>query len=121
VAGASEEEVYSKLKLDFIPAELRENCGEIEAAEQHRLPRLVELADMRGDLQMHTTASDGRNSIDEMAAAARALGYEYIALTDHSKAVTVANGLDEKRTREQIRAIRAANERGPGIRILAGS
>ncbi len=121
VAGASEEEVYAKLKLDFIPPELRENCGEIEAAEEHRLPHLVELADVRGDLQMHTTASDGRNSIEEMAAAAKALGYEYIALTDHSKAVTVANGLDEKRTLEQIRLIRAANEQGPGIRILAGS
>ena len=121
VAGASEEEVYAKLKLDFIPPELRENTGEIEAAEEHRLPHLIELADMRGDLQMHTTASDGKNSIEEMAEAARKLGYEYIALTDHSKAVTVANGLDEKRTREQIRKIRAANQRELGIRVLAGS
>ena len=121
VAGKTEEEIYAKLKLDFIPPELRENTGEIEAAAEHRLPELIELADMRGDLQMHTTASDGRNSIEEMAAAARALGYEYIALTDHSKAVTVANGLDEKRTREQIRKIHAANARKPGIRILAGS
>ena len=121
VAGATEEEIYAKLKLDFIPPELRENTGEIEAAEQHKLPHLVELADIRGDLQMHTTASDGRNSIEEMAAAARALGYDYIALTDHSKAVTVANGLDEKRTREQIRKIHAANAKKPGIRILAGS
>jgi DNA polymerase (family 10) len=121
VAGTTEEEIYAKLKLDFIPPELRENTGEIEAAEHHKLPHLVELADIRGDLQMHTTASDGRNSIEEMAAAARALGYEYIALTDHSKAVTVANGLDEKRTREQIRKIHAANAKKPGIRILAGS
>jgi DNA polymerase (family 10) len=121
VAGTTEEEIYAKLKLDFIPPELRENTGEIEAAEQHRLPRLITLDDIRGDLQMHTTASDGRNSIEEMAAAARALGYEYIALTDHSKAVTVANGLDEKRTREQIRKIAAANAKKPGIRILAGS
>jgi len=121
VAGETEEEVYAKLKLDFIPPELRENTGEIEAAEHHRLPHLVELGDIRGDLQMHTTASDGKNSIEEMAAAARAMGYEYIALTDHSQAVTVANGLDEKRTREQIRKIRAVNERRPGIRILAGS
>ena len=111
----------AKLKLDFIPPELRENTGEIEAAEHHKLPHLIELADIRGDLQMHTTASDGRNSIEEMAAAARALGYDYIALTDHSKAVTVANGLDEKRTREQIRKIHAANAKKPGIRILAGS
>jgi DNA polymerase (family X) len=121
VAGTTEEEIYAKLKLDFIPPELRENTGEIEAAEHHQLPHLVDLADIRGDLQMHTTASDGRNSIEEMAAAARALGYDYIALTDHSKAVTVANGLDEKRTREQIRKIHAANARKPGIRILAGS
>src|SRR4029079_4866344 len=106
--------------LDFIPPELRENAGEIEAAEEHRLPHLIELADMRGDLQMHTTASDGKKSIEEMAAAARALGYEYIAITDHSKAVTVANGMDETRTREQIRKIRAADTGGLGIRVLAG-
>ncbi len=120
VAGATEEEIYAKLRLDFIPPELRENAGEIEAAEEHRLPRLIELSDLRGDLQMHSTTSDGKNSIEEMAEAARARGYQYIAITDHSKAVTVANGMDEKRTREQIRAIRAANERPLGIRILAG-
>ncbi len=120
VAGATEKEVYAKLGLDFIPPELRENTGEIEAAEQHRLPHLIELSDMRGDLQMHTTASDGKNSIEEMAEAARARGYQYIALTDHSQAVTVANGMDEKRTREQIRKIRAANEKKLGIRVLAG-
>jgi len=120
VAGKSEEEIYAKLKLDFIPPELRENTGEIDAAAEHRLPKLITLADMRGDLQMHTTASDGKNSIEEMAEAARKLGHEYIALTDHSKAVTVANGLDEKRMLEQIKKIRAANARGLGIRILAG-
>jgi DNA polymerase (family X) len=121
VAGASEEEIYAKLKLDYIPPELRENTGEIDAAAEHRLPHLIERGDIRGDLQMHTTASDGKNSIEEMAAAARKLGYEYIAITDHSKAVTVANGLDEKRTREQIRKIHTANNRRPGLRILAGS
>jgi len=120
VAGKTEEEIYAKLKLDFIPPELRENTGEIEAAEAHRLPKLVTREDIRGDLQMHTTASDGKNSIEEMAAAARALGHQYIALTDHSKAVTVANGLDEKRMMEQIKKIRAANSRGLGIRLLAG-
>ena len=120
VAGKSEEEIYAKLKLDFIPPELRENTGEIDAAAEHRLPKLITLADMRGDLQMHTTASDGKNSIEEMAEAARKLGHQYIALTDHSKAVTVANGLDEKRMLEQIKKIRAANARGLGIRILAG-
>jgi DNA polymerase (family 10) len=121
VARAAEEEIYAKLDLDYIPPELRENTGEIDAAAEHRLPRLVELADIRGDLQMHTTASDGRNSIEEMALAAKELGYEYISLTDHSKAVTVANGLDEKRTLEQIKKIRAANEKQLGIRILASS
>jgi DNA polymerase (family 10) len=121
VARASEEEIYAKLGLDYIPPELRENTGEIDAAAEHRLPQLVELKDMRGDLQMHTTASDGRNSIEEMALAAKELGYEYISLTDHSKAVTVANGLDEKRTLEQIKKIHAANAKHLGIRILASS
>src|SRR5579863_2029072 len=121
VARATEEEIYAKLELDYIPPELRENTGEIDAAAEHRLPQLVELKDMRGDLQMHTTASDGRNSIEEMALAAKELGYEYISLTDHSKAVTVANGLDEKRTLEQIKKIRTSNEKHLGIRILASS
>jgi len=94
--------------------------GEIEAAENGTLPHLVTLADIRGDLQMHTTASDGRNSIEEMGEAARELGYEYIALTDHSQAVIVANGMDEKRTLEQIKKIRAAQSRVEGIRLLAG-
>src|SRR5580704_7781932 len=121
VARATEEEIYAKLGLDYIPPELRENTGEIDAAAEHRLPDLVELADIRGDLQMHTTASDGKNSIEEMALAAKDLGYEYISLTDHSKAVTVANGLDEKRTLEQIKKIHAANARSLGIRVLASS
>jgi DNA polymerase (family X) len=119
VAGKTEEEIYSKLKLAYIEPELREMTGEIEAAESGNLPKLVELADIRGDAQMHTTASDGRNSIEEMGQAARELGYDYIVLTDHSKAVTVANGLDEKRTLEQIKKIRAAKV--PGIKLLAGS
>jgi DNA polymerase (family 10) len=118
IAGTTEEEVYAKLKLDFIPPELRENCGEIEAAAEHRLPKLIEQSDLRGDLQMHTTASDGRHSIEEMARAARKIGYEYIAITDHSKAVTVANGMDEARTLEHMRVIRATKVNG--IRILAG-
>jgi DNA polymerase (family 10) len=121
VARATEEEIYAKLGLDYIPPELRENTGEIDAAAEKRMPRLIELKDMRGDLQMHTTASDGKNSIEEMALAAKALGYDYIALTDHSKAVTVANGLDEKRTLEQIQKIRGANAKNLGIRILASS
>jgi DNA polymerase (family 10) len=118
VAGATEEEVYAKLNLDFIPPELRENCGEIDAAEQHRLPKLIQQSDLRGDLQMHTTESDGRHTIEQMAEAARKMGYEYIAITDHSKAVTVANGMDEARTREHAREIRTAKV--AGMRILAG-
>ena len=121
VAGRTEEEIYERLKLDFIPPELRENTGEIEAAEKYQLPKLVELRDIKGDLQMHTTASDGKNSIEEMAEAARALGHEYIAITDHSKAVTVANGLDEKRMAAHIKKIHAANEKRLGIRVLAGA
>jgi DNA polymerase (family X) len=121
VARATEEEIYAKLGLDYIPPELRENTGEIEAAAEHRLPRLIEAGNIRGDLQMHTTASDGKNSIEEMARAAKDLGYEYISLTDHSKAVTVANGLDEKRTLEQIKKIHAANAKNLGIRLFASS
>jgi DNA polymerase (family X) len=121
VAGATEGEIYAKLKLDFIPPEMRENTGEIEAAETHALPRLIELADVRGDLQMHTPASDGKNTIEEMALAAKALGHEYIAITDHSKSVTIANGLSESRMTEHIRALHAANDKNLGIRVLAGS
>ncbi|HWZ53242.1 MAG TPA: DNA polymerase/3'-5' exonuclease PolX [Candidatus Acidoferrales bacterium] len=120
IGSKTEEEIYAKLKLPYIEPELREMRGEIEAAELGKLPVLVKLADMRGDVQMHSTASDGRNTVEEMGAAALALGYEYIAITDHSAAVTVANGMDEKRTLENIRKIRAAQERVPGIRLLAG-
>lgn len=121
VCGKTEEEIYAKLKLDFIPPELRENTGEIEAAEKHTLPQLVTLQDMKGDLQMHTTASDGKNSIEEMALAAKKLGHHYIAITDHSKAVTVANGLNETRMAEHIKNLRAADAKKLGIRILVGS
>lgn len=121
VAGASEEEIYAKLKLDFVPPELRENTGEIAAAEMHRLPKLVRREEIRGDLQMHTTASDGKNTIEEMAEAARRLGHAYIAITDHSKAVTVANGLDEKRMAAHIRKLREADAARLGIRVFAGA
>ena len=120
VAGRTEEEIYAKLKLPYIEPELREMRGEIEAAEAGKLPDLVTLAAIKGDLQMHTTASDGHNSIEEMAQAARELGREYIALTDHSQALAMAKGLDEKRALEQIKKIRAAQERVRGIRLLAG-
>jgi DNA polymerase (family 10) len=120
VAGKTEKDIYDKLRLDYVEPELREHTGEIDAAENHRLPTLLKLEDIRGDVQMHTTASDGRNSIEEMGKAAAELGYEYIALTDHSKAVTVANGMDERRTLEQIKKIRAAQAKVPEIRLLAG-
>jgi DNA polymerase (family 10) len=121
VAGRTEEEIYAKMKLDFIPPEMRENTGEISAAEKHTLPKLIERKDIKGDLQMHTTASDGKNSIEEMAEAARKLGHEYIAITDHSKAVTVANGLDEKRMEANIKRLHAANSEKLGIQVLAGA
>jgi DNA polymerase (family X) len=121
IAGRTEEEIYAKLKLDFVPPELRENTGEIEAAEAHQLPHLLTREDVQGDLQMHTTASDGRNSIEEMALAAKALGHTYIAVTDHSKAVTVANGLDEKRMAQHASNLRAADKKGLGIRVFVGS
>lgn len=120
VAGATEEEVYATLGLDWIPPELREGSGEIEAAEQHTLPKLIEVADMRGDLHMHTRATDGRASLEEMAAESRALGYEYIAITDHSKALAMANGLDEKRVVDFAREVREKNRDGLGIRVFSG-
>jgi DNA polymerase (family 10) len=120
VAGKTEKDIYDKLRLDYVEPELREHTGEIDAADNHRLPTLLKLEDIRGDVQMHTTASDGRDSIEAMGKAAAELGYQYIALTDHSKAVTVANGMDERRTLEQIKKIRAAQAKVPEIRLLAG-
>lgn len=121
VAGETEEGIYQALGLDWIPPELRENLGEIEMAESHALPRLIEGGDIRGDLHMHTTATDGRATLEEMAEAARALGYEYIAITDHSKAIAMAFGLDEKRVVEFARTVRKINESGNlGIRIFSG-
>ena len=118
VAGKTEQEVYGKLGLDWIAPELREARGEIALAREHRLPRLVEVKDVRGDLQMHTTATDGKGTIEEMAHAARGLGYEYIAITDHSKRVTMALGFDAKRLREQWKAIDAWNATSRGFTIL---
>lgn len=97
IAAATEQEIYNALDLDFIPPELRENCGEIEAAANHTLPHLIVRGDLRGDLHMHTFESDGTNSIREMAEAAIARGLEYIAITDHSKLLTMTNGMDETR------------------------
>ena len=120
LTGEKEEEVFAAVGLPFIPPELRENRGEIKAAEEGRLPRLIELSDIRGDLQMHTKATDGKNSIVEMARKAKDLGYAYIAITDHSKAVRVAGGLYEKELARHLQEIEKASGLVPGIRILKG-
>ncbi len=120
VAGTTEAEIYSALKLDLIPPELRENCGEIEAAAEHKLPKLITVEDIRGEVHMHTVETDGRNTIEEMAQAAKERGYQYIAITDHSKNLAFANGLDDKRAVEHIARIRAANQQIEGITIMAG-
>ena len=120
VAGKTEEEIYAKLKLDFIPPELRENLGEIDAAANHSLPKLLELGDIRGDVHMHTVETDGRNTIEEMAEAARERGYEYMAITDHSKNLAFANGLTDERALAHIEKIHAAEKKMKGIRIFAG-
>jgi DNA polymerase (family X) len=121
VAAATEEEIYAALGMDWMPAEIRENLGEIEAAARHALPRLIQESDIRGDLHMHTTATDGHNSIREMADAALAVGYSYIAITDHSKNLAMTNGLDEKRALEHVARIREVDrEMGGRIRVLTG-
>jgi DNA polymerase (family 10) len=120
VAGETEAGVYEALGLGWIPPELRENLGEIERAAEGRLPELVELAQIRGDVHMHTTESDGRASLEEMAAAARERGYEYIAITDHSKSLAMTNGLDEKRAVAFAAEVRERNHNGLGLRIFSG-
>ncbi len=121
VAAATEEEIYAKLGMDWMPAEMRENLGEVEIAARHELPKVVEKSDIRGDVHMHTTASDGRNSIREMAEAAIAAGYGYIAITDHSKNLAMTNGLDEKRALEHIKRIREVDREMEGrIRVFTG-
>jgi DNA polymerase (family 10) len=120
VAGKTEEEIYAKLNLDYIPPELRENLGEIDAAEKHTLPNLITQEDLQGDVHMHTVETDGRNTIAEMAEAAKARGYKYMAITDHSKNLAFASGLDDKRAVEHIQRIRDANTNIDGIKIFAG-
>ena len=120
VAGKTEEEIYSKLKLDYIEPEMRENLGEIDLAEKHSLPHLITEADIKGDVHMHTVETDGKNTIAEMAEAARARGYQYMAITDHSKNLAFANGLDDKRAVEHIARIREAGKQIDGITIFAG-
>jgi len=120
IAGETEEAVYAALGLDWVPPELREMRGEVEAAASHALPRLVDRADLRGDLHMHTTESDGKDGIRAMAEAARDAGLEYIAITDHSQSLAMANGLDERRAVAHAERIRAVDAEGLGIRLLAG-
>ncbi|HMH45541.1 MAG TPA: DNA polymerase/3'-5' exonuclease PolX [Pyrinomonadaceae bacterium] len=120
VAGKTEEDIYAKLKLDYIPPELRENQGEIDAAEKHTLPALITQTDLQGDVHMHTVETDGRKTIEEMAEAAIAHGYKYMAITDHSKNLAFANGLDDKRAAEHIQRIRSADTKIDGIKIFAG-
>ncbi len=121
VASATEEEIYAALGMDWMPPELRENLGEIEAAAAHSLPRLIAESDLRGDVHMHTHATDGHNSIREMAEAALARGLQYIAITDHSKNLVMTNGLDEKRALEHLQRIREIDRQMEGrIRVFTG-
>ena len=120
IASKTEKDLFRSVGLRYIEPELRENRGEIEASKENRLPHLVSVDDIRGDLHVHTDASDGHDTTREMAEAARSLGYEYLAITDHSKRVTIAHGLDEKRLHEQIDAIDRLNATIRGIRILKG-
>ena len=120
VAGRTEEELFKTVGLRYIEPELRENRGEIEAAQKNRLPHLVSLKDIRGDLHAHSSATDGHHSLREMAEAAKSRGYVYLAITDHSKRVTIAHGMDEARLRRQIDAIDRLNATLKGMRILKG-
>ena len=121
VAAATEEEIYGALGMQWIPPELRENCGELEAAEAGTLPQLITLADIRGDVHMHTVATDGRETIRSMAEAAAERGLQYIAITDHSKNLAMTNGLDDERAQEHVRNIRAVDAEMAGrIRVFAG-
>jgi DNA polymerase (family X) len=120
VAGKTEEEIYNKLGIEFIPPELREDCGEIQVAAEKKLPDLITQADLQGDVHMHTVETDGKCTIEEMAEAARARGYKYMAITDHSKNLAFANGLDDARAEAHIKKIRAAAKKIEGITIFAG-
>jgi len=121
VAGRTEDEVYKKLGLDSIPPELREDRGEIDAAMRHQLPNLIPYDGIRGDLHLHTRWSDGQQTIEEMAQAAKKLGYGYIAITDHYSRMPIVNGLNEQRVRDQMDEIDKVNERLSGIQVLKGA
>ena len=120
IGGETEEDVYRAVGLPWIPPELRENRGEVEAARAGKLPKLVERSDLKGDLHAHTKATDGHNSLKEMAEAARSRGLEYLAITEHSRRLTVAHGLDVKRLRQQMNEIDKLNEKLDGITLLKG-
>ena len=120
IASATETDIYRALGLDFIEPELRENRGELDAAAGQALPSLITRADLKGDLHMHTTESDGRESLETMVAAARERGLEYIAITDHSQSLSMANGLDESRALANAERIRAYSKTLKGITVLAG-
>lgn len=119
--GRDEDDIYRAIGLPWIPPELREDRGEIEAAQEDRLPNLVEQGDIKGDLHMHTTASDGASSLEQMVEAARKRGYEYIAVCDHSKSLGIANGLSSERLLKRIGRVRELNEKLDGFRVLVGS
>ena len=121
IAGSAEEDIYQKLGLDYVQPLLREDRGEIEAATNHHLPDVIEPDDIVADFHMHTTASDGECEIAELAEAAKALGYQYICITDHSKSSAIANGLSPKQLARQIKHIRKINDTFKGITILVGS
>lgn len=120
LAGRTEEEIYEKLGLAWVPPELRENRGEIQAAIDGTLPRLVEAGDLRGDLHVHTNETDGRDTLERMAGAAATRGLEYVAITDHSRSLAMANGLDQSRALAHAERIRGLNGRYKGLTLLAG-
>ncbi|MFA4858381.1 MAG: DNA polymerase/3'-5' exonuclease PolX [Candidatus Margulisiibacteriota bacterium] len=121
IGGATEAEMFSKFNLQYIPPELRESRGEFEAAAKGKIPKLIEPTDLRGDLHMHTNASDGANTIEEMARTAQKLGYEYILISDHSYSTRVAGGLSAAAMEQHLKKIRAADKKVKGIKILAGA
>lgn len=121
VAGGTEEGVYEALGLELVPPELREDSGEIDAARLRRLPGLVRLEQVRGDLHVHTDWSDGHDSLDKVVAEAERRGYEYVAVTDHTQGLRIANGLTPERLAEQVTAVRRAEDAAGGIRVLAGT
>ncbi len=121
IGGATEEEMFEKFGMQFIPPELRETRGEFEAAAKGKIPKLIELKDIKGDLHLHTKATDGFNTIEEMAQAAKALGYEYIAITDHTQSTRIAGGLNEKEMLKHLKKIREADKKVKGIKILSGA